>query len=209
MRQRLTFWIPRANRARGKVRGALPRTPARGKPPETPAPFPFGTQIPERSSPSRVRCAAPKPRALDCSGPFRRLPLDKGKGATAKAKPRHPTISLDSGGPSHGSHDREGVVSRIHTKPHGRRPSPRCSRTVCCDARYAHVYFVALGRLPQRAVRYASVRRPSHASYPRASPASDDDVVRAKRATRIACARLRFRRRGFRARLRRTDCRTG
>jgi hypothetical protein len=33
MRQRLSFLMPRANRARGKVRGALPRIPARGKPP--------------------------------------------------------------------------------------------------------------------------------------------------------------------------------
>jgi hypothetical protein len=29
-------WMPRANHARGKERGALPRTPARGTPPETP-----------------------------------------------------------------------------------------------------------------------------------------------------------------------------
>jgi hypothetical protein len=28
-------WMARANHARGKVRGALPRTPARGAPPET------------------------------------------------------------------------------------------------------------------------------------------------------------------------------
>jgi hypothetical protein len=35
------FWMPRANTARGKVLGARPRTPARGTPPETPAPFPF------------------------------------------------------------------------------------------------------------------------------------------------------------------------
>jgi hypothetical protein len=34
-------FMPRANCARGKVRGALPRTPARGTSPETPAPFPF------------------------------------------------------------------------------------------------------------------------------------------------------------------------
>jgi hypothetical protein len=91
MRQRLSFWMPRANRARGKVRGALPRTPARGKPPETPAPFPLHTKISERSSPSRVRCAARDPRsarvprrALDCSGPFRRLSSEEGKGANAK-----------------------------------------------------------------------------------------------------------------------------
>lgn len=98
MRQRLTFLIPRAKDARGKVRGALPRTPARGKPPETPAPFPLHAKILERSSPSRVRCAAHRPRALDCSGPFRTVPLDKGKGANAKVKPRHPTILLDPGG---------------------------------------------------------------------------------------------------------------
>ena len=47
-----TALLPRAKSARGKVRGALPRTPARGlhplkplargpAPPETPAPFPF------------------------------------------------------------------------------------------------------------------------------------------------------------------------
>ena len=33
--------MPRAENARGKVLGALPRIPARGMPPETPAPFPF------------------------------------------------------------------------------------------------------------------------------------------------------------------------
>jgi hypothetical protein len=37
----LDFWMPRANDARGKVRGALPRSPAKGTPPETPAPFPL------------------------------------------------------------------------------------------------------------------------------------------------------------------------
>jgi hypothetical protein len=37
---------------------------------EREAPFPFSLTVGERSSPSRVRCAAPKPRALDRSGPF-------------------------------------------------------------------------------------------------------------------------------------------
>jgi hypothetical protein len=47
--------MPRAENARGKVRGALPRTPARGChplkplargcPPETPAPFPFPSRF--------------------------------------------------------------------------------------------------------------------------------------------------------------------
>jgi len=81
MRRGTQFLIPRANGARGKVRGALPRTPARGTPPETPARFPFRLDVPERSSPSRVRSAAPPPRALDASGPFRRSSNEKGKRA--------------------------------------------------------------------------------------------------------------------------------
>ena len=65
--------MPRAENARGKVHGALPRTPARGTPPETPGPLSLPPYVPERSSPSRVRCAAHKLRALDRCGPFRRL----------------------------------------------------------------------------------------------------------------------------------------
>lgn len=64
--------MPRAENARGKVLGALPRIPARGTPPETPGPLSLLLHVPERSSPSRVRFAAHKPRALDRSGPFRR-----------------------------------------------------------------------------------------------------------------------------------------
>jgi hypothetical protein len=67
------FLIPRAENARGKVLGALPRIPARGTPPETPGPLSLLPHVPERSSPSRVRFAAQNRRALDCSGPFRRL----------------------------------------------------------------------------------------------------------------------------------------
>jgi hypothetical protein len=43
--------------------------------------------LPERSSPSRVRFAAQKRRALDRSGPFRKLILEKGKAAHAKSTP--------------------------------------------------------------------------------------------------------------------------
>lgn len=50
------------------------------------SPLSLPRHLPERSSPSRVRSAAQNQRALDCSGPFRRLLLDKGKGANAKAK---------------------------------------------------------------------------------------------------------------------------
>lgn len=50
------LWLPRAKNARGKVRGALPRTPARGIPPETPAPFPFSSTF--RNGPRRPGCAS-------------------------------------------------------------------------------------------------------------------------------------------------------
>jgi hypothetical protein len=51
------------------------------------SPLSLPPQLPERSSPSRVRFAAQNPRALDRSGPFRSFSLDKGKGANAKSKP--------------------------------------------------------------------------------------------------------------------------
>ena len=57
--RRTDYWMPRAKNARGKVRGALPRIPARGTPPETPGPLSLLPHVPERSSPSRVRFAAP------------------------------------------------------------------------------------------------------------------------------------------------------
>src|SRR5262249_490447 len=78
-------FIYAAQKARGKVRGALPRIPARGTPPETPGPLSLLPHVPERSSPSRVRsgksfqthkrfsCAAQNARALDGSAPFRSL----------------------------------------------------------------------------------------------------------------------------------------
>ena len=82
-------WMPRAKDARGKVRGALPRTPARGKPPETPAPFPFSTIF--QNGPRRPGCAPenlfkpgkdfpPPLRALDRSGPFRRFAQTRERG---------------------------------------------------------------------------------------------------------------------------------
>ena len=73
MREGTELLMPRAENARGKELGALPRTPARGTPPETPGPLSLPPYVPERSSPSRVRFAAHKPRALDGSGPFRRF----------------------------------------------------------------------------------------------------------------------------------------
>lgn len=103
---RTEYLMPRAEIARGKVHGALPRTPARGTPPETPGPLSLPPYVPERSSPSRVRSgksfqtrkrfssAAHDPRsarvprrALDRCGPFQRLINEKGK--RANAKPSH------------------------------------------------------------------------------------------------------------------------
>ena len=81
---RNTFLMPPANNADGKVLGALPRTPAKGIPPETPRALSLFLQIPERSSLSRVRSAAHTPRALDSSGPFRRFSSEEGKHANAK-----------------------------------------------------------------------------------------------------------------------------
>jgi hypothetical protein len=59
--------------------GAMPCSPA--------SPLSLHRHLPERSSPSRVRFAAQKQRALDRSGPFRKLISDKGKGANAKSQP--------------------------------------------------------------------------------------------------------------------------
>jgi len=66
------FLMPRAKTARGKVLGALPRTPDQGRSPETPAAFPCASILQNGSPPSRVRYAAQKPRALDRCVPFRR-----------------------------------------------------------------------------------------------------------------------------------------
>jgi hypothetical protein len=71
------------------------------RPPHEPTGSPLSLlhHVPERSSPSRGRSgksfqprkrfpsAAPKPRALDGCGPFRRFPNEKGKAASAKTNP--------------------------------------------------------------------------------------------------------------------------
>jgi hypothetical protein len=84
---------------RGKEPGRCPGPRHGGSPPETPRPLSLLSDVPERSSPSRVCCgksfqnqkrfssAAHKRRALDRSGPFRKPGSDKGKGANAKSKP--------------------------------------------------------------------------------------------------------------------------
>jgi len=84
--------MPRAKTARGKEPGRCPRPRQGGSPPETPRPLSLLSDVPERSSPSRVRygksfqnqkrfsSAAHKPRALDCCGPFRKPTVIRERG---------------------------------------------------------------------------------------------------------------------------------
>lgn len=81
--ERTLFLMPRKQRA-VRCAGRCP-APRQGDTPWTPGPLSLLPQVPERSSPSRVRSgksfqtrkrfssAAHTPRALDRSGPFRRL----------------------------------------------------------------------------------------------------------------------------------------
>jgi hypothetical protein len=114
--------IPRANCARGKVLGALPRTPARGKPPETPAPFPFASIF--HNVPGRPGCAQqnlfnprkdfPPPRPNRAPGTAadrcEDLPAMKGKGGKCQGKPS---------------------AARRPVRPSAGRP--RAVRNVCCE----------------------------------------------------------------------------
>jgi len=81
---RAGFFMPRTKRA-VRYAGRCP-APRQGMPLD-PGPLSLLPHVPERSSPSRVRFAAHKPRALDCCGPFRRIPNEKGKRANANPKP--------------------------------------------------------------------------------------------------------------------------
>lgn len=66
-----------AQKTRGKVRGALPRIPARGTPPETPAAFPFRFMF--QNGPRRQGSASPRtPRApLTAPGRSEDLPVTR------------------------------------------------------------------------------------------------------------------------------------
>ena len=68
---RTEFFMPRKPRA-VRYAGRCPAT-RQGATPWTPGPLSLLPHVPERSSRSRVRYAAHKPRALDRSGPFRRF----------------------------------------------------------------------------------------------------------------------------------------
>lgn len=61
--------MPRAENARGKVLGALPRIPARGTPPETPAAFPFPSMF--QNGPRRQGFASPRTNRAPLTAPGR------------------------------------------------------------------------------------------------------------------------------------------
>jgi hypothetical protein len=60
---------PRAENARGKVLGALPRIPARGTPLETPAAFPFRSML--QNGPRRQGFASPRTNRAPLTAPGR------------------------------------------------------------------------------------------------------------------------------------------
>ena len=69
MREPVQFLMPRANNARGRVHGALPRIPARGTPPETPARFPFCSIF--QNGPRRPGFASPRTNRAPWTAPGR------------------------------------------------------------------------------------------------------------------------------------------
>ena len=80
MRVRTDCLIPRAKDARGKVFGALPRTPARGTPPGTPARFPFCPMF--QNGPRRQGFASPRKTRAPLTAPGRSedLPMRRESG---------------------------------------------------------------------------------------------------------------------------------
>lgn len=61
--------MPRANPARGKVLGALPRIPARGTPLKPPTPFPFNSRF--RNGPRYQGFASPRTTRAPWTAPGR------------------------------------------------------------------------------------------------------------------------------------------
>ena len=69
MRKRTHCCMPRAKSARGKVRGALPRTPARGTPLRPPARFPFCLMF--QNGPRHQGFASPRTNRAPLTAPGR------------------------------------------------------------------------------------------------------------------------------------------
>lgn len=111
--------MTRAQGARDKVHGALPRTPARGKPPETPAPFSFSFIV--QNGPRRQGFASPRIKRAPLTAPGRSAesPLRRKRGLLVAGVCRLPLVglglhsrlepenTLDTVGPPHGSRDRQ------------------------------------------------------------------------------------------------------
>jgi hypothetical protein len=66
---RTLFLMPPAKSAGGKVHGALPRTPARGTPPETPARFPSRSRF--QNGPRCQGFATPRKKRAPLTAPGR------------------------------------------------------------------------------------------------------------------------------------------
>ncbi len=76
-----------AQKTGGKVRGALPRIPARGTPPETPAAFPFRSMF--QNGPRRQRFASPRTNRAPLTAPGRSedLPMTSERRQEQRPKP--------------------------------------------------------------------------------------------------------------------------
>ena len=104
--------------------GALPRTSPGGKPPETPAPFPWNLDYTERRRFVKGSQAGGD-AALDKSPPLRRVSYEEGKGASIRGEPpvgRRKTLFLAGRFAARiGAHE-----ALPHTSPGGKPPeTPR------------------------------------------------------------------------------------
>ena len=98
-----------AQKTRGKVRGALPRIPARGTPPETPAAFPFRSMF--QNGPRRQGFASPRTNRAPLTTPGRsedlpvtreRRPIQRQNLSSFAAQPGLPLVGPEL-------HDKFGV----------------------------------------------------------------------------------------------------
>ena len=101
------YWMPRAESSRGKVLGALPRIPARGIPPETPARFPFCPMF--QNGPRRQGFATPRTNRAPLTAPGRSedLPMRRESGQTQTPSHSAALCGLSLVGPE--LHDKFGV----------------------------------------------------------------------------------------------------
>jgi len=98
-----------AQKARGKVRGALPRIPARGTPPETPAAFPFRFMF--QNGPRRQGFASPRTYRAPLTAPGRSEDLPVTRERRQIQRQNLPSLAALRGLPlvGPGLHDKFGV----------------------------------------------------------------------------------------------------